>query len=259
MHLMLADEADQDGGQAAEFFVCGAIFIPSAQAAGLSAAIEAMRQRRGWLAGDQLKFADRFRPERIDRAAHLAAKQEVLEISAASGVIFSGVVTLHELARNRTQEELVTWGANTLLRAFNTYLIDRDSHGVVLFDRMPIRAEHRFFREKFTTGLVYPGGREERLDRVLALGSTCDGASHFSSVADIVLGGFRYCVNEPHRDVAGRAILPHVLQLMWRRDDGLIALNERGFIMRPLQMAAQHRARYDALRNRLNGYLAAVD
>jgi hypothetical protein len=35
-----------------------------------------------------------------------------------------------------------------------------------------------------------------------------DGTSHLCSVADILLGAFRYCVNEPDNEEAGKAMFP---------------------------------------------------
>jgi hypothetical protein len=46
------------------------------------------------------------------------------------------------------------------------------------------------------------------LERVIGFGSTTDGASHLASIADVLIGSFRYCVNEEERDIAGRAMFP---------------------------------------------------
>jgi len=204
MHLMYGDEADHDRDRGQKFFVYGAVFIDSERALGLHTAIEALRINKRFGLGDSLKFQTNSRPEQVSREDHTDAKRQVLELAAEHGVQFCAYVMLHELARNQEHEELVQWGANTLLGKFNEFCGERPhGHGLVMFDRMPIAHEHRYFREKFSTGLTFPNGRTRRLENVLGLASTCDGASHMSSVADIVLGSFRYCVNEPERDIAG--------------------------------------------------------
>lgn len=185
-------------------------------------------------------------------------KGRVIGLAADHGVAFCAYVTLHALARNRTHEELVQWGANTLLGKFNEYCGDARDYGIAFFDRMPIAHEHRFFREKFMVGLRFPNGATRRLDRVIGLASTCDSASHLSSVADIVLGSFRYCANEVDRDIAGRAMYPAIVRLMWKRVYGdRILIADRGLVMRPTRIQEQpHRQAYDALVDRLRGYLA---
>lgn len=258
MFLMFADEADREQDRGQKFFVYGAIFIDSARARDLHSAVAEVRVHAGYTAGDSLKFADNTRPAAVDRDAHRAAKARVMELAIEHGVQFCAYAMLHEVARNKTHEELVQWGANTLLGKFNEYCsVTPDGHGLVFFDRMPIAHEHRYLREKFTVGLTFPNGRSRRLDRVVGLASTCDGTSHFSSVADIILGSFRYCVNEPERDIAGRAMFPNIVRLMWKRSrDGRQYVRKVGLVLRPQEvLAPQHQAEYDALINRLQGYL----
>lgn len=258
MLLMYADEADREQNRGQKFFVYGAIFVDSARAWALHQAVEQVRDAHGFTSGDSLKFATNSRPAQVSREEHTAAKAAVLGLAAEHGVQFCAYVMLHELARNQGHEELVQWGANTLLGKFNEYCAARpDGHGIVMFDRMPIAHEHRYFKEKFTVGLTFPGGRNRRLDRIVGYASTCDSASHLSSVTDVVLGSFRYCVNEPERDIAGRAMLPSVARLMWHREhNGRKLVRERGLVTRPQTVREQrHQDEYDALRARLTGYL----
>jgi hypothetical protein len=259
MYLMFADEADRERDRGQRFFVYGAVFIDAVHALALHADVEAARQRKGFRPTDSLKFADSTRPEALSRDHHREIKAEIMEIAHARGVKFCAYAMLHEMARDRTHEELVQWGANTLLGKFNEFCSLRpNGHGLAFFDRMPIAHEHRYLREKFTIGLTFPNGAERRLEKVIALASTCDGASHLASVADIVLGSFRYCVNEPDRDIAGRQMYPNIVRLMWKRDvNGRSVLREYGLVLRPQNIAAeQHRQEYAGLLARLEGYLA---
>lgn len=258
MHLMYGDEADHEQDRGQKFFVYGAVFVDVDRAPALHTAIDALRRDKHFAPGDSLKFATNSRPEQVTRADHTEAKRRVIELAAEHGVEFCAYVILHELARNKTHEELVQWGANTLLGKFNQYCRERpNSHGLVMFDRMPIAHEHRYFKEKFSVGLTFPNRPPQRLDRLLGYASTCDGASHLSTVADVVLGSFRYCVNEPERDIAGRAMFPGVARLMWRIVvNGGVNVRERGLVTRPQVVREQrHRDEYDALRARLVGYL----
>lgn len=95
------------------------------------------------------------------------------------------------------------------------------------------------------------------MSHIIGYASTCDGASHISSVADIVLGSFRYCVNEEDKDIAGRELLPLVVRMMWHKRKGdEINVMEKGLTLRPREIRAPaYRAEYEALRQRLSGLL----
>ncbi|WP_312136771.1 hypothetical protein [Brevundimonas sp.] len=260
MQLMFADEADVEQGRNQLFYVAGAIFIAADRTRELSDTIFEIREARGFRAGDPLKFAVRNRPDHVSADEHRSAKQDVMAAAAAHGVTFCAYVMLHELALEQGQERLVQYGANTLLGKFNEFCGEPGvGPGIAMFDRMPIGNEFAFFREKFSRGLTFPNSDDRRLENVISYASTCDGASNLSSVMDIVLGAFRYCVNEPERDVAGRQLLPQVARLMWRRA-GANPLRERGLVMRPSNVRVpEHRTQYEGLRDRLNALLVPVD
>jgi len=67
--------------------------------------------------------------------------------------------------------------------------------GIAFLDRLPVKNACQYLKEKFQVGLELDGGGTLRLENVVAYASTCDGASHLASMADILLGSFRYCVN----------------------------------------------------------------
>ena len=151
-----------------------------------------------------------------------------------------------------------TFRHNTLLGKFDEFLrTDRDECGIALMDRIPVEHPYRYLREKFQTGLEFPDGNIRRLERVIGLASTTDGASHLASVADVLIGAFRYCVNEEDREIAGRAMFPDLVRLMWkRRLNGRNIVRDYGLVIRPLNVRHEpHKTEYQALINRLQGYL----
>jgi hypothetical protein len=96
-----------------------------------------------------------------------------------------------------------------LLARFNQFLgTDQNSYGLVFMDRIPIGNPYQYMKEKFQIGLTFRNQQPRRLERILGLSHTCDGASHFASLNDILVGAFRYCVNEPERNEAGQAMFP---------------------------------------------------
>jgi hypothetical protein len=261
MYLLFGDEADRDAGPRAKFFIYGGVIIPCDQAPGLAREIEALRLQHGFRAHDSLKFASSTRPSRMDAEVHKEAKRGVIAAAGARSVRFCASVVLHELARRKSSEERVKHGANTILGAFNWFLEEADDHGVCCLDRLPISDPYSYLREKFQTGLTFPSGQRRRLDRIMSFSTSCDGASHLASVADVVLGSFRYCVNEPENDGPGRAMMPPLVSMMWHRRRGnRVLVRERGLILRPEEIRVPaYEAEYDRLVQRLMGYLQPQD
>lgn len=259
MYLLLGDEADHEQGRRAKFFVYGGLFIDVGRIQALHAAIETIRADLLFGPTDPLKFATNTCPAHVTKDQHREAKCRVIAAAQEHGALFSAQLTLHELARTRSHDELIKWGANTILGCFNHFLAEKNEYGLALLDRLPVQHEYRYLQEKFQVGLTFPNGNQRRLDRIVGLASTCEGASHIASVTDIVLGSFRYCVNEPERDKAGRQMFPAVARLMWHHRSGNeVVIQDRGLVLRPKTVSvAQHQQEYDDLVGRLLGYLRA--
>jgi hypothetical protein len=87
------------------------------------------------------------------------------------------------------------------------------------------------------------------LHRVLLLGETSQQESFLASVVDIVLGSFRYCVNERRNERATRAMLPVVARMLWNRREGDTAyVREYGLLFRPKSVdVPAYQQEYDEL------------
>jgi hypothetical protein len=129
-------------------------------------------------------------------------KSAVIALAEELGVTFCAYIFLHAIGRSQDQIDLIEYGANTVLGRYNEFLTEKNEHGIAKLDRMS-KNGFIYAKEKFQRGLTFRE-RDRRLDRIISVGFTCDGASHLSSIADIVLGSFRYCVNEPEKDKAGK-------------------------------------------------------
>jgi hypothetical protein len=73
------------------------------------------------------------------------------------------------------------------------------------------------------------------------------------------VGSFRYCVNEPDRDIAGSAMFPKLTnnKLMWKQYVNHVPnARDLGLNLRPIEVKEERlRKQYDELRTRLQGYL----
>lgn len=260
MYFMFGDEADKDQTAGKKFFVYGAIWCPSNSMPALHAGIEKARSAAGYASTNSLKSSSNSRPTDVTPEKHRDLKNEVMRLAREVGnVKFCAQVTLHELARNQTNTELVERGANTVLSRFNMFLGEQKSHGYALMDRMPIKDPYTYLKDKFQLGMEFPDSRSIRFDRILGFGHACDGSSNLCSVADIMLGAFRYCVNEPDNEEAGKAMFPTLMSMMWKREaGGKTYVNECGLLFRPKDVkVAKHQAEYDSLIERLQGYLGS--
>jgi hypothetical protein len=219
MFFMFGDEADADQGRGQKFFVYGAVFVPANNMPALHTRMEKARKEAGLGNTDSLKSASNSRPKAMTFEAHRDLKKTVMSLAREVGdVTFCAQVTLHELARNKSHDDLVLWGANTVLSKFNQFLEERNSHGYAVLDKIPVKQPYQYLKEKFQVGLKFPVSPSIRLDRVLGFAHAVDGSSHMCSVADVMLGAFRYCVNEPENKEAGKAMFPVLMSMMWKRE-----------------------------------------
>jgi len=256
---MYGDEADAEEGRGQKFFLYGGIFVEQSKVWTAHSRIEELRKKGGFAAEDSLKFASSTKPKSVTADSHRDTKSAVIDLARELSVVFCVYIFLHAIGRTQGQGNLIEFGANTVLGRYNEFLKEKNDHGIAKLDRMG-KNGFNYVRNKFQTGLVFPGGEipiKRRLDRITSIGFTCDGASHLSSLADIVLGSFRYCVNEPEKDKAGKAMLPKLVPLMWTgTSEGKQYVRERGLNLRPKDVrSSEHKQEYNALLERLQSYL----
>jgi len=256
-YLMFADEGNPEQTDETKFFCYGGSFIPTKRLSEASDCVEALRKEFGLSVSDPLKFASRDRPDGMDAKTHTAMKAKVYKIALDCEIKFCGYAILHAISRNTTHETLVQFGANILLSKFNQFLGEERSKGWANFDRLNTKDPYGYLKKKFEERIKKPDDNL-RLEHILGYSFTCDGASHASSIADILLGGFRYILNEPNRDVAGKEIAKSLAPTMWHRVDnkGTKRLFDRGLVLRPREVKAPNFANdYQEIRTRLTSWI----
>lgn len=252
-YILYTDETNAEPGEHVEFFIYGGVWLPIEGLPDLDKAVADIRQATGYRPGDVLKFDTHSRPKQVGRAQQTAAKEAVLQASFDAGLRFSAVVVLHDIAHDPEWRWMVQ--ADDLLRAFDKFLARHEGVGVVVMDRK--ERIHDYLIEKGQRGYVKRKTDESTpFQRIHSFSSGAIGASHLGSVADIVLGSFRYCVNDVKETPASQKMLPAVVRLMWHirmPRSGEVHLGARGLLLRPeVVKMASHKARYDAMTSRLN-------
>ncbi|MBU1339339.1 MAG: hypothetical protein KKD56_09745, partial [Acidobacteria bacterium] len=105
-------------------------------------------------------------------------------------------------------------------------------------------------------GLHLRDGTDKALSRIKLFAASCVGASHANSAMDIVLGSFRYCINNPRNIDAAKDMMGAVMTLMWHDQDGeKLCVVDRGLILRPrIQdiQAEKYKDEYTGLFDQIN-------
>lgn len=257
MYLLVADETNQRPSKNAQFFVYGALFLPIASLIGLDEGIEEIRRKAGYRLEDQFKFNTRARPDNVSIEACTAAKSTVLNLCCAVNCKFIVHVILHEIIKNQDIEQQSYWAADYVFGRFNTFLREEaNDYGVCIIDNLPTKNQYKYLTEKFTIGLTLHTGTTIRLSRIKMFGTSCLGASHINSAMDIVLGSFRYCINNPRNEDAARNMMGRVVDLLWHHREGdTIHFLNKGLSIRPNMnkiKVQEHKEKYEALFRHIN-------
>lgn len=204
-----------------------------------------------------MKFETKARPKGVTIEAATQAKREVIAAAVECNCLFIAYIVLHAIAKNKGIENSIQFGANSVIAKFNSYLGKQKSYGIVAMDRLPKGTEFDYLSEKFTKGLSLPKGDIQVLDRIVMFTSTCINASHMSSVMDIVLGSWRYCINQPKNAEAAKIMMNELVKLIWhdKQSEDILA-HELGLLFRPLEVKhPPYKAEYDALLAQINQLL----
>ncbi|BCS88117.1 hypothetical protein [Pseudodesulfovibrio sediminis] len=234
MHIMLTDETNRRPSTRNKFFIYGGLVMPVDAVSDLDDGIKHIRQEAGYNSTDVLKFDTNARPEQVAIEACTDAKRQVIALCNELECKFIVHIILHAIIRNQDQDRHVKWAADYVIGRYNKYLNIVGDDGICVIDNLPCMGQWKYLGEKFCTGLQLPDGNRV-LDRIKLFSATCVEASHANSAMDIVLGSFRYCVNDPQNLDAAREMLNSVVPLIWTTTlpDGRKSGSGRGLIFRP--------------------------
>ncbi len=234
MHILFTDETNIRPGKGIRFFIYGGLVFPIEALSTLDKGIEKIRVGARFNPQDVLKFATSTRPSHVSAEVHTNAKREVVELCLATNCKFIAHIIHHGIIKNQDQDQQVQWAANLVIGRYNKFLRQENDDGICIVDNLPVTKQFRYLSEKFTQGLVLKDGKNVRLDRIKLFGATCINASHASSAMDIVLGSFRYCVNDPANKDAAREMMRSIVKLIWHRKEGdTYYVRGLGMIIRP--------------------------
>lgn len=253
MHLVLTDETNTDPDKST-FFLVGGIALPWRNAFTLHQEIEEIRTAFGYYPTDSFKYAKADKPRQVDDQAFNNAKSAALDLFAKYGVAIFLYACHHLIAASRSAEEKFQWGNNALLWLVQNFLIETRSFAWVVQDRHPVTGEFDYYKRRFRESQPSNKNSSHKLDRIVGYGSTCDGASHLTSLVDIALGSYRFCLNHSDKDIVNGLLMPKLLPATW----GFPRPMDKGLGIFPRKLYKKECiADYDALRTHISAYCKA--
>lgn len=260
IYVLTADETNREETDHARFFIMGGTIVAEDRLAALHDTVERIRRDAGLNPQDQFKFTSNARPDHVPPDVWTQAKNELLEACIELEVQFIACVIHHRIARAKDDETRTAYGLNEVLDKFNDFVAISEGRGLCLIDQLSgDRQERRHLKEKFQAGCHYPNGKTKRLKRILGYGLTFDGASHLSSVNDIIFDAFRYVANKREPNEVTKRLAQLVGSLVWGVErNGQKAVRDRGLILRPMEPYA-YKPEYDELLDRLASQVNATE
>lgn len=236
MYLLIADETNQQCSVDAQFFVYGALFFPIEKLPNIDEGIRNIRNKFGYRSNDVFKFDTRSRPDHISIPQCTEAKSAILDLCREMDCKFIVHVILHEIMRHQPFDVKCYWAADYVFGRFNTFLTNetRDC-GICIIDTLSTQDQYKYLTDKFSVGLtIQPSGRVVPLSKIKMFGTSSLGACNANSAMDIVLGSFRYCINNPRNPQAAKTMMGKVMDLLWHKKSGdTIYALDRGLSIRP--------------------------
>jgi hypothetical protein len=260
MYVLFTDETNCQPSKQVKFFITGGLFFPAKVFSALDSGIKQIRCEHGYLPTDSFKFDTRARPPHVKHNHATEAKAQVVSLCSKLGCRFIAVVIHHSVLTKQKGGKFL-WPFDALIAKFEYFLRGENEHGLCVVDNLPIDGgQWKYLSERFTKGLyLAPRKKYMPLSRIRLFAATCNNASHISSATDIVLGAFRYCVNDPKNADLAKEMLRNVAQMMHHEKiDGKRRVREMGLLLRPMKVdIPEYQQDYDLLLDNLSQLLKA--
>ena len=92
-------------------------------------------------------------PKDVTYDQHREVKKQIVKLAHKHEVVFCAYAILHAIAKGETHDNVVLYGANTLLFKFNDFLEEQADVGIAVMDRIPVSNPFKYLKDKFQIGL----------------------------------------------------------------------------------------------------------
>lgn len=249
MHLLVADETNTEPSEEVKFFLYGGVIFNSASVVGIGNEIRAIREEYEIQSNEKIKFNLRSCPASLSKEQHTEIKNRIIDIATRHNAAVIINCVLHDIARNKEKNELVEMTSATVFRRFNHYCYENNVPGIVLADQWPCDNGFSFLEACQFGEITFNSGHTIKLPHIYGYAQVSDNSTTLMSVADVVLGAFRYCINNRDKTIVNTSIMPRIARLMWHREeDGTRYLRDRGLNISPREIKVdRYRKEYEAL------------
>jgi hypothetical protein len=253
MFVFIGDETNVTQSRKARFFIYGGLIIAADRALETSNKVASIRAKWGFAPEDELKFDSRSKPGHLSNDEFAQAKNEIVEVCHKLEAKFMAYAVHHSIASTTPKAQVWLRALNTLLCAFDLFLQRENSHGICLVDRFQSDLSVLGTIHKQGVDPKFWGGElPHRLENVWCYGTVSIDTTHLVSMVDVVLGAFRYCVNETGRTAVPLQLYRRLRPLMVCEPGNPSQVEEWGLFLRPKEIkAAVYEQDYEALRERL--------
>lgn len=249
MRILVADETNNEPSDNVKFFLYGGVIFDSESVKKVGDSIRSLRNEFDMGETEKLKFNLRSCPKALTKEQHTEMKNRIIDIATKYKVSVIINCVLHDIAKNKSKNKLVEMTSATVFRRFNQYCKENDAPGLVLADQWPCDNGFGFLESCQQEGIQYKLGEKVSLPMIYGYAQISDNSTTLMSVADIILGAFRYCINERNKTIVNTTLMPKIARLMWyTNENGNRKLRNRGLNISPREIQVQkYKKEYDAL------------
>lgn len=246
-------EPDRAEGQPGRFLVFGAIMVSSTNAKSLTDELQAIREHYGFLNEDSLKFALADKPKNISKEFHQEAKIQAIRAAIRHEVKCIIYFALHKIIDSQGMDTYLSWAVDACFTKIQQFYTENqlDEGFMVFVDRHSRSSQGKHLSSKFIQRNKQSKDGFNTPD-LISVSSAWDGTSHLASLCDIITGSFSYIINNPTRDIAGKALIKELRPLVWGKKEGKIyRVVDRGLLFRPKDQFPKFKEIYEETQQRI--------
>lgn len=215
MKILVADETNNDPEKDIKFFIYGGVIFDTDAVKNIGDKINEIRESYNIQCNEKIKFNLKSCPEKLTRAEHTEIKNQIIDLAIENNVELLVNFVLHDIAKNQEKHVLHEMTSSTVFRRFNDFCNINKTPGLVLLDRWACDNGYSFLESCHLEGINYSDGSNMQLPWIYGYAQASDNSTALMSVADILLGALRYCINYRDKTEVNTLLMPKIASLFW--------------------------------------------
>jgi hypothetical protein len=234
MRILVADETNLTPSEKIQFFLYGGAIFDPGSIMEIGNKIREIRSQYKIKPHEKIKFNIHSCPQEVTREQHTEIKNKIIELAAEHKVKVIINCVLHQIAKNKEGNELVEMSSATVFRRFNQFCFEQSEPGIVLADRWPFDDGFSFLESCQFGEITYSSGYTIKLPNIYGYAQVSDNSTVLMSVSDVIIGAFRYCINNREKTIVNTKLMPKLGRLLWfKKEHGVLNVKDRGLNTSP--------------------------